>query len=525
MEQTHLYSSHHNVNLLAAALLAHNICHVVVCPGSRNALIVHNLQVNGGFSLYSVTDERSAAFVALGLWLKVRTGVALCVTSGSALLNTLPGVAEAALRNIPLVIISADRPQEFHGILDGQTLPQQGALQPYVHSWQVEECTIDQDEECRETLREAFRSYGTTTPQAIHLNVPIAEPLFTFNVEKLPTYTIAVSEIEKKTSSKLLESWKTILSKAELPALVLGQVDDIELHSVVNRLKEQHQLLVYAECLSQCHDHRTALWIDAHEDVVPDVVIHCGGCFVNKQFKQRLRKATHLPVLRLDATDGNSSAEASAAQCPDTFFKQPDWLRTPHPWQVLEELADCLPQNEQVRQIHTQLPAQTALSLDCEALFVGNSRAVRVVNRHWPVVNFPIYGNRGTNGIEGSLSVAAGFSMASTGKVLCIIGDLSFFYDVNALWNRRLDGRLRILLLNNGRGDIFYALPGLSASPALPDYVAATHQTTARGIAESYKCIYHSANADNMEEALDLHVKTLLALPADRPVLFEIFIS
>ena len=116
MEQTHLYSSHHNVNLLTAALLAHNIRHVVVCPGSRNAPIVHNLQVNGDFSLYSVTDERSAAFVALGLWLKVRTGVALCVTSGSALLNTLPGVAEAALRNIPLVIISADRPEEFHGI-------------------------------------------------------------------------------------------------------------------------------------------------------------------------------------------------------------------------------------------------------------------------------------------------------------------------------------------------------------------------------------------------------------------------
>ena len=140
------------------------------------------------------------------------------------------------------------------------------------------------------------------------------------------------------------------------------------------------------------------------------------------------------------------------SRCPDTFFKQPDWLRVSRPWQVLEELAECLPQNEQVRQIYTQLPESTPLSLDCEALFVGNSRAVRVVNRHWPVVDFPIYGNRGTNGIEGSLSVAAGYAMASTGKVLCILGDLSFFYDVNALWNRQLDGRLRILLLNNGRG-------------------------------------------------------------------------
>ena len=115
--------------------------------------------------------------------------------------------------------------------------------------------------------------------------------------------------------------------------------------------------------------------------------------------------------------------------------------------------------------------------------------------------------------------------MVAEGKVLCILGDLSFFYDVNALWNRQLDGRLRILLLNNGRGDIFYALPGLNASPALPDYVAATHQTTARGIADSYHCIYHSATADNMEEALDQYTTALLAMPADRPILFEIFIS
>ena len=87
------------------------------------------------------------------------------------------------------------------------------------------------------------------------------------------------------------------------------------------------------------------------------------------------------------------------------------------------------------------------------------------------------------------------------------------------------DGRLRILLLNNGRGDIFYGLPGLSASPALTDYVAAAHQTSARGIAESYHCIYQSASADTMEEALDLYATPLLQQTADRPILFEIFIS
>lgn len=525
MEQTHLYSSHHNVNLLTAALLAHNIRHIVVCPGSRNAPIVHNLVVNGEFFLHAVTDERSAAFVALGVCLKQREGAALCVTSGSALLNTLPGVAEAAFRHLPLLVISADRPAEFHGILDGQTLPQVGALEPYASTWQVAESSPCDDLSTREALAGAFAQFVSSPCRVVHLNCPIAEPLFTFDVRDLPAFPITAPSLIACESDGLVEKWKSELVKAELPAMVIGEMEDDAISEIVNRLRSENKMLVYAECLSQCRDHRLALWVDQHDEVVPDVVIHLGGCFVNKQFKLRLRTTSRTKVLRIDERFANAIGENDKMHCPDTFFKQPDWLRTPEVLKTIECLTAELSENTRIRAIHAQLQPAAAVSLPCEAVFVGNSRTIRVVNRHWPVVDFPIYGNRGTNGIEGSLSVAAGYSLVSAGNVLCILGDLSFFYDVNALWNRQLDGRLRILLLNNGRGDIFYGLPGLSASPALTDYVAAAHQTSARGIAESYHCIYQSASADTMEEALDLYATPLLQQTADRPILFEIFIS
>ena len=525
MEQTHLYSSHHNVNLLTAALLAHNIRHVVVCPGSRNAPIVHNLVVNGEFFLHAVTDERSAAFVALGVCLKQREGVALCVTSGSALLNTLPGVAEAAFRHLPLLVISADRPAEFHGILDGQTLPQIGALEPYASTWQVAESSPCDDLSTREVLAGAFAQFVSSPRRVVHLNCPITEPLFTFDTRCLPAFSAAIPMPIVCESGALVEKWKRELVKSKLPAMVIGEMDGDAICKIANRLRSENKMLIYAECLSQCRDNRLAIWADQHDEVVPDVVIHLGGCFVNKQFKLRLRAASRTKVLRIDESEEVCIGEIGKMHCPDTFFKQPDWLCTPEVLKTIEYLTCGLSENTQVRAVYAQLQPTTAVSLPCEAVFVGNSRTIRVVNSHWPVVDFPIYGNRGTNGIEGSLSVAAGYSLVSAGNVLCILGDLSFFYDANALWNRQLDGRLRILLLNNGRGDIFYGLPGLNASPALTDYVAAAHQTSARGIAESYHCIYQSASADTMEEALDLYATPLLQQEADRPILFEIFIS
>ena len=147
----------------------------------------------------------------------------------------------------------------------------------------------------------------------------------------------------------------------------------------------------------------------------------------------------------------------------------------------------------------------------------ANSSAVRLANIY---AAHRVWCNRGVNGIEGSLSTAAGFSLGTTDKVVCVIGDLSFFYDQNALWNGRLRGNLRIILLNNHEGGIFSTLPGLDGSPAAHDMVAAAHNTEARGICTQNDIGYLKAtNTDEMQ----VGVVTLLTQQADRPMVLEVF--
>ena len=147
----------------------------------------------------------------------------------------------------------------------------------------------------------------------------------------------------------------------------------------------------------------------------------------------------------------------------------------------------------------------------------ANSTAIRLANSF---AKHPVWCNRGVNGIEGSLSTAAGFSVVSDDRVCCVIGDLSFFYDQNALWNQNLRGNLRILLLNNGRGGIFNMLPGLEQSPARDTFVAAAHHANAEGICQQNDVVYLSAS--DMPQ-LRAGIDTLLNIESDCPVLLEVF--
>ena len=153
------------------------------------------------------------------------------------------------------------------------------------------------------------------------------------------------------------------------------------------------------------------------------------------------------------------------------------------------------------------------------AIHYANSTAIRLANifaRH------SVYCNRGVNGIEGSLSTAAGYSCVTDHLVFCVIGDLSFFYDQNALWNQNLRGNLRILLLNNGKGGIFHMLPGLGESPARDRLVAAEHDTRAEGICHQHHVDYRKA--EDMQQ-MQMGIDWLLQTESNRPLLLEVMTS
>lgn len=514
-----MFCNKENVNILTSYLLAAGIEDAVVCPGSRNAVIVHNLNESAKaadsehpFRLHPVTDERSAAFVAIGLWLATRRPVVVCVTSGSALLNLLPGVAEAYYRHIPLILISADRPAEWIGQLDGQTLPQPNALLPYAKCWDIADNTPEN--ETRQLCNEALRATATEGGSPVHINVPLHEPLFAFTTPELPAVSYCPmtpkSPCEDDHSAPDLSSaLLSALRRAKHPAVIIGQWEEAPIPAIATL--QSLGWTIFAENISN-----HGIYCDTLPDGGIDLLVHIGGALVEKRLKLQLRTLPDLTVVRIDETD----------ECPRTFGHVEHKLKA-HPAQALAQIAQyyasCTSNNSarsSVSTLEDKVPNLTNLS----ALFVGNSTAVRWANQHLRLP-IPTYCNRGVNGIEGSLSVAAGYSLQAQGKTLCLIGDLSFFYDCNALWNQQLTGNFRILLINNNRGGIFYRLPHLDESPALDDYIAAHHDSNARGIAQSYRCTYLSDHTTDLPKDINTFIARLLNEPSERPVILEITID
>ena len=307
-----MYSDKENVNILTALLVAHGIRHAVVCPGSRNAPIVHNLNECPNITCHPVTDERSAGFYALGMAQIIRHPVAVCVTSGTALLNLLPATAEAYYQHVPLVVISADRPAMWIDQQDGQTLPQLDALGRFVSKAVSlpEPSTDDERWYCNRLVNEALLCCQRHGGSPVHLNVPISEPLFTFNVPALPTERV-IRQVAATTDVAHCQPLLADVQSAQRPMIVVGQLSNKEAQRMALQLCElSADVVVVYECLGMaCHedaprypDSSTEGLVPLHIDEVlmhmqqveqyqPDVVVYLGGTLVSKRLKAFLRQS------------------------------------------------------------------------------------------------------------------------------------------------------------------------------------------------------------------------------------------
>ena len=546
-----MYSNKENVNILTSLLLEYGVSDAVVCPGSRNAPIVHNLSVCEAIRCRPVTDERSAAFYALGLAIATRRPTVVCVTSGSALLNVMPAVAEAAYQHVPLVVISADRPQQWIDQLDGQTIPQSDALGRFVRK-AVQLPEPHNDEErwlCRRLVNEAMHLATCRQGAPVHINVPISEPLFEFSTEQLPQLS-RFNNIRRAVIKDASMDMPDAFHKAKRPMIVIGQLAHGTIsHETIRSLSEKY--VVMSEPLSNpsymtIHFDEAIRYIvsdnssinDDEDDKTayyPDYVIYVGDTLVSKPARRFLRNAKapsclitpdaadiHDPLMTLTDivecdTDSINALLASLCEAPDTDER----CRFHDRWQSFLDAyaahADAYaPEYSQMATVKYFEEQLADLDIDI-CVHYANSSAVRlacIYAQHY------VWCNRGVNGIEGSLSTAAGFSLATPDMTVCVIGDLSFFYDQNALWNSNLRGNLRIILLNNRGGGIFRQLPGLSDSPAADDLVMASHENTAQGICTQNDIGYMSAK--NMDE-MQIGVVTLLTRESERPMLLEVF--
>ena len=527
------YSDKENINILCSVLLGHGVTHAVVCPGSRNAPLVHNLNECPQVKCYPVTDERSAGFFALGMAEQLDKPVAVVVTSGTALLDLAPAVAEACHRHVPLVTISADRPMAHIGQQMGQTIDQPGALSRFT----LMDVNLVEPHDsltrwhCNRMANEALLAAKRGGP--VHINVPYDEPLFNFTVSSLPDERIITSAGISVDETALFEVFRPILS-AKKPMVVIGQMPlGAVTLDIMDGLKSHAAILVEAlgadmggvpfdELLPQ---------LEKNADFEPDYVVYMGGTLVSKRIKAYLRRLEHVPMIQV-----NENGEIH-----DTFGHLTQVIRC-QPQAALKAIArmfvnekDCPfacrwnGMFDETRQyfdalrpdFSQMLAVKQALQLveDFDGNYVlhfSNSQPVRLANLF---ARQHVRCNRGVNGIEGTTSAAAGCAAVTDDRVLCVTGDLSFFYDQNALWNSNLRGNLRILLLNNGGGGIFSQLPGLEVSPARDGMIAAGHKTHAAGCCSQHGVEYRAAYGS---EDLYSGLTWLVQDGSDRPRLLEV---
>ena len=543
-----VYSDKENINILTSLLVSYGVRHIVVCPGSRNAPLVHNFDVSPDITTHAVTDERSAAFFALGLRLRLRQPVAVCVTSGSALLNTMPGAAEATYQHEGIIIISADRPQAWIGQLDGQTMPQHGALGTFASpSVSLPEPHNDTERWlCRRLICEAMIANTCPPFPSVHINVPVSEPLFGFSTPCLPEIPpVGIADLDDQNGRETL---RRILKGKRRLMVISGQTSDDK--SSAGFLMDKASGCVFvAEWLSPYGRVRhideilRTTCAEELDNMRPDCIVYIGGHTVSKRLRHYMRSldsrtmfitvsddgmlhdVSQHTTLVVKATAGDFMRMiCNGAICPDADM---DFVRR---WHDMDNMAarrisaSCPPYSQMLAIRRLEENIDNSKDIVCYA----NSLSVRAGMMYASAYR---YCNRGLNGIEGTLSMAAGMAagakeegmtagnMTAAQNVYCVIGDLSFFYDSNALWIQELAGNMRIMLINNQRGAIFGMLPGLDRSPAHKPLIAAGHNATAEGICSQYGMEYYRAtDTPSLEEGIRL----LTSGVHDRPVVLEV---
>ncbi len=535
-----MYTDKKNILQLVALLKAHGVTKVVLCPGSRNVPIVHTLSEHPDFVCHAMTDERSAGYFALGLALNSGRPVAVCCTSGTALLNLHPAVAEAFYQKVPLIVISADRPSAWIGQMDGQTIPQPDVFRSLVKkSVSLPEIHTDEDEWfCNRLINEALLETNHHGKGPVHINVPISEPLFNFTTKTLPEARVITRyqglNIYDRDYNDLIDR----MNKYRKRMIVVGQMNLIYLFEKrYTKLLYKHFAWLTEHIGNQTvpgipvKNFDTALYARSEEQMMqmaPELLITYGGHIISKRLKKFLRQ--HPPKEHWhvspdgEVTDLYSSLTTVIEMDPFEFLEKiANFLenRTPEYPRIWEDYCKAVPEPEFAYSEMSAVGTLIKSLPEASVLHLANSSVVRYAQLYAVSPTVEVCCNRGTSGIEGSLSTAVGYAVASDKLNFVAIGDLSFFYDMNALWNANIGSNLRILLLNNGGGEIFHTLPGFDVSESSQKFITAVHKTSAKGWAEERGFLYLRAeNGGQLAEAMQSFT---CPETAEQPVLLEVF--
>lgn len=536
----------------------HNIKHIVISPGSRNAPLTIGFTHDDFFKCFSIVDERCAAFFALGIAQQIQAPVAVVCTSGSALLNYYPAIAEAYYSNIPLVVLSADRPKHLIDVGDGQTIKQKNVYGEHVlysanlkldlkdkeNKNEEEELPIIKSIENKlehflglqkdiqsQNESEIHEALTTTKLKSapVHINIPFDEPLYETTEAltikpKLFKLQNRIDEIDEFEIKGLIDIWKG----AERKMILVGVLSPNSIEEKwLNELAKDDSVLVFTETTSNINHPNFFPGIDKiiapledqeFKSLQPDVLLTFGGLVVSKKIKAFLRQYKpkhhwHIDLFR--ANDTFFCLEKHVRLSPNTFLKEfltrltiqtvsdykPTWLKIREKRRELHDLyLQDIPFSDFTvfNTILKGIPEQSQLQ-------VGNSSAIRYTQLFQLGKDIKVFCNRGTSGIDGSTSTAIGAAVASNEQTTFITGDLSFFYDSNALWNNYIPNNFRIIVINNKGGGIFRILPGHKDTENFDQFFETKHNLNARQLCDMYGLNYSKVeNLSALETELEV---------------------
>lgn len=544
-------SAKKGVQLLITQCIELGLTHVVISPGSRNAPLIIAFNQHPGIETIVIPDERSAAFYALGMAQQLGAPVGILCTSGSAPLNYYPAIAEAYYQQVPMIVFTADRPQAWVDQGDGQTIVQHEVFRNHIrYSVTIPESDSDKDFAwlLSREVSAAFHHAKGNVKGPVHINLPFSEPLYgqvDMEVKSTDIRSIDVIEPETALSAVQQAQLKEIWDRSPRKMVICGQLEpDDALCATLEALAEDPSVVILVENISNlvsdkfihCID-RTLNSIPEDEKAAyaPDLLITIGGAVVSKRIKSYIRQFQpdfHWKVgfdfLFMDTyksmtqsipmheaaffkTVLNFGADQSSAygkswkekdvqimQLADTFFESNE---TYGDIAVFDTLLKHIPQASE--------------------LHMANSSVIRYCQLFDPVKGNRYRSNRGTSGIDGSTSTACGAALITRDRWHTLIsGDMSFFYDSNALWNHVLTPNLRIIMINNSGGGIFKIIPGPKSTAELGSFFVFDHEFSAEHICKAFNIGYRKASS--IAEVTH-QLETFYDQNDERPQLLEIF--
>jgi len=511
---------------------------IVISPGSRNAPLTIGFTEDEFFNCYSIVDERCAAFFALGISQQIRLPVALVCTSGSALLNYYPAIAEAYYSDIPLVVISADRPHYKIDIGDGQTIRQENVfknhigysanlkLDPVCNLAPREDSSLspkDVQEFNDGKLNTALR-IALANKTAVHINVPFEEPLYdTLDRASVnPRIELLSESIEKAPDDiqKFKEIWETSNKKMVLVGtLQPEQIDRQFLTSLAN----DNSVLVFTETTSNLHHPNFFPSIDSiiapierkvdkddhFKALQPRLLLTFGGMIISKKIKAFLRNYPPEHHWHVDSKKAFNTFfclkhhfKMSANSFLKKFLNQSLKVESNYYRHWSNIKAEYISRRERYLKgipFSDMLAFNTVLKSIPKGyqLQLANSSTVRYAQLFDVHPSLSVFSNRGTSGIDGSTSTAAGASLYTSSPTLLLTGDLSFFYDSNGLWNNYIRPDFRIIVVNNGGGGIFRILPGRAGTANFEKYFETVQDLKIESLCSLFGLEY--SRADDIE--------------------------